>query len=70
MKQMKWSAWRLDRCYSASFPHYRRFQIVRTTAGYTVSDQTTGELARVTTFAAAKAWAGIRVGEQNVRHGQ
>jgi len=34
-----------------------------------VSDHASGELVRVTTKAAAKAWAGIRVGEHDVRHG-
>lgn len=48
---------------------YRRFSIVQTSTGFTVSDHERGDLARVTTLAAARAWAGIRVGEQDVRHG-
>jgi hypothetical protein len=50
-------------------PYWKRFSIVQTSSGWTVCDHTSGELVRLTTKAAAKAWAGIRVGEQDVRHG-
>lgn len=49
-------------------PIYKRFYITRTTNGFTVVDKQTGEIERTTTLAAAQAWAGIRVGEQCVRH--
>ena len=48
---------------------YKRFSIVETSIGFTVCDHEHGDLARVTTLAAARAWAGIRVGEKSVRHG-
>jgi hypothetical protein len=71
MRQLNWStpvkpaqiAW------SVTAPHYHRFSIMETSTGYTVCDHVVGDLARVTTLAAARAWAGIRVGEQDVRHG-
>lgn len=48
--------------------YWKRFSIVETSTGFTVADAETGDIARVTTLAAARAWAGIRVGEQDVRH--
>jgi len=70
MDQLGWSGWRRDMCFSTGQHTYRRFFIVRTGDGYTIADKTVGDLARVKTFASAKAWAGIRVGEKSVRHGQ
>ena len=49
---------------------YRRFWVTRNTTDYTVSDKEQKDCARVHTLAAAHAWAGVRVGEQNVRHGR
>lgn len=48
--------------------YWRRFSIVETSTGFTVADKETRELARVSTLAAARAWAGIKVGEQDIRH--
>jgi hypothetical protein len=65
--QLGWTSERRGIRYSST-PYWKRFSIVRTASGYTVSDHERRELARVATFAAAKAWAGIRVGERCVRH--
>lgn len=67
MLQLGWSDEKRGIRWSHT-PYHHRFSIVRTSSGYTVSDHREGDLARVTTFAAAKAWAGIRVGEKAVRH--
>lgn len=68
IRQLGWTSIRRGIRWSRT-PFPRRFSIIQTASGYTVSDHERGELARVTTFAAAKAWAGIRVHEQDVRHG-
>jgi hypothetical protein len=68
LRQLGWTSIRRGIRWSNT-PHHKRFSIVHTATGYTVADHKTGDLARVHTFAAAKAWAGIRVGEQDVRHG-
>ena len=68
MQQLGWSCLRYGIRWSNT-PYYKRFSIVTTSSGHTVTDHQTHEQERVTTFAAAKAWAGIRVGETVVRHG-
>ena len=65
--QIEWSNPRRGISFSMG-RFFRRFSIVSTTHGFTVSDHTTGDLERTTTIQAARAWAGIRVGETCVRH--
>lgn len=69
VSQLGWTA-PTRRCqvrYSTG-PFWKRFSIAATSSGFTVADHEVGDLARVTTLAAARAWAGIRVNEQCVRH--
>ena len=54
--------------YWSLAPVYHRFSITETSSGFTVCDHKTRDLARVSTLIAARAWAGIRVNEQCVRH--
>ena len=75
IRQLGWSSIRRGMRWSAA-PYHRRFSILLTTTlpeqrvrGYLVTDHQTGETTRLSTFAGAKAWAGIRVGERDVRHG-
>lgn len=68
VKQLGWSAmnmWGIS--YTTTPGFYRRFTVIKTTQGFTVTDKETNELARTTTLPAARAWAGIRVNEQCVR---
>lgn len=69
IRQVEWTARMRGGVVYSKGPLWKRFSIVRTTSGYTVADHEQNECARVTTLAAARAWAGIRVGEQVVRHG-
>jgi hypothetical protein len=64
--QIEWSMAKRGISFSMG-AFFRRFSIVSTTHGFTVSDHHLGEQARVTTLQAARAWAGIRVGETVVR---
>lgn len=69
MRQLGWTeGWRFGMSWSKG-PYWKRFCITKTTTGYTVVDSKAGDLVRVRTLAAARAWAGIRVGERDVRHG-
>ena len=65
MRQIEWSAPRNGVIYGMN----GRFVITKSTTHYTVGDRKTGELARTHTLAAARAWAGVRVGGEDVRHG-
>lgn len=67
IRQIGWGRWRFGVQYSSG-PFFRRFSIIETMDGFTVNDHETQETARVVTYASAKAWAGIRVGEIVVRH--
>jgi hypothetical protein len=71
MKQLGWSSpdWRTRISWSTSSGYQKRFSILPTTDGYIVTDHQEKECRRVLTLAAARAWAGIRVGEEEVRHG-
>lgn len=70
VSQIDWSSWRFDVSWSIRPSRiHRRFSIMRTTSGFTVNDHQEKETVRFQTFAAAKAWAGIRVNETCVRHG-
>lgn len=70
MQQVGWTTPRHGICFSTNSGIVRRFYIVRTSDGYTVSDTVVGDLARVTSLAAARAWAEIRAGGESVRHGR
>jgi hypothetical protein len=70
MKQIGWTMFRFDTQFSKNPASvFKRFYISRNTEDYTVVDTATGDLARLATLAAAHAWAGIRAGEECVRHG-
>lgn len=69
VRQVEWTSFNRHGMAWSRGPLYRRFVIMRTTSGFTVADTRTGDLERTTTLALARAWAGIRVGEQVVRHG-
>jgi hypothetical protein len=60
--QIQWSTPRRGISFSTG-AFFRRFSIVATTRGYTVSDHEQHDQARTITIQAARAWAGIRVGE-------
>lgn len=69
IRQIDWSTWRYGVCRSmrpVSIRH--RFTIFKVTEGYVVNDHQVHEKVSVKTFALAKAWAGVRVNEQCVRH--
>jgi len=66
--QIEWSNFRFDVSWSTSKAVYRRFSIARTTDGYATFDHVTGQRSHSTSLAAARAWAGIQVGERCVRH--
>ena len=70
MRQLDWSSFnRFGISVSTSHGYVRRFAIMRTTGAFVVIDNDTGDTARPSSLAAARAWAGIRVGEECVRHG-
>ena len=50
--------------------YWKRFSIVRTATGFTVTDHQLGDLARTTTFALAKAWVYGTVLKRRAPHGE
>lgn len=68
IRQIGWTSQRFGIIWSKNPGYYKRFSVVERTEGYTVTDHQTGDTARVTTRAAAFAWAGIRIGERCIRH--
>ncbi len=70
MQHLQWSIRLLSGDVQWSLNPYKRFSIGRTTDGYTVADHKRHAIARFKTLAAARVWAGIRVGEEVDRRGK
>lgn len=69
IRQIDWTPFIHDISWSKSTGEgeFARFAILKTTSGFTVVDTKDNSNERTTTLAAARAWAGIRVGEKVVR---
>lgn len=69
IRQIGWSNFRHDMSFSRTPARvYKRFVIFQLTYGFIVIDRMDDDRTTTHTLAAARAWAGVRVNEHDIRH--